>query len=580
MKYQKNLAALSVCVMMTAASVGAIPAQELQASAAENPMTAHEIAEDIVFGWNLGNTFDSYSASGGTDKANAEILWGNPKVTPELFPALRESGINAVRLPVTWYNHVDEDDVIDAAWLDRLEEVVGYILDADMYCIMDMHHDTGENGWLRASAKKYDTEAVRFASLWEQISTRFRSYDQRLLFEGYNELLNDSNNWGGVSSADAAAANQLNQLFVDTVRSTGGNNTERCLVVSTYAARYEPNCTDLFVLPEDSAEDRLIVDAHAYVPYNFTMGTGTTWSETSVSNAIGFLQSSFSEKGIPVIIGEFGCFEKTNDKDRIAWAKYYVECAEDAGIPCFWWDSGKSDYGLFNRRSLTWYHPDLVKTMLAAANGEEYVIPVSVLPGDIDLDETYSVADLVLMQKHLLGLIPLDADQFHNADVNEDGAADVFDLAQMKQMLYAEQHKPKNLISDAGKWSLYEGDAAGNLEVKEADAIDVVTEETGSAAYYMQAIYSGIAFEAGKKYTLTFTVSSEDDGMIQACMQEDGGKYTSFVNRDIKTTSEPKTVQVSYTPKTDYEKVRVNFNCGYLTGTYHITDISFVCQEG
>ena len=159
-------------------------------------MNAAQLVEDIDFGWNLGNSLDSYVGTTlGCQDLSSETSWGNPKSTQTLIDGVKASGVNAIRVPVTWYNHMDASYKIDDAWMDRVEEVVGYVLKDDMYCILNVHHDTGENGWLKASGTNLETKKAMYKAIWEQLAARFNSYGDKLIFEGFNEILDDSNEW-------------------------------------------------------------------------------------------------------------------------------------------------------------------------------------------------------------------------------------------------------------------------------------------------------------------------------------------------------------------------------------------------
>jgi aryl-phospho-beta-D-glucosidase BglC (GH1 family) len=324
-----------------------------------------------------------------------ETNWGNPLTTKALIDQLKTAGFNAVRIPVTWFPSMDSEDHIDEAWLKRLEEVVNYILDNDMYCILNLHHDSGHatdagSGWLKADTS--DQAMVnRFTRLWEQIATRFKDYSDYLLFEGFNEILiRDSHGkdiWGYPGVTAVKAVNELNQIFVDTVRSTGGNNAKRHPVVNTYAACPSQANIDAFVLPADSIEDHLIVEVHEYEPMEFGYYKvthtplrdtwGTSEDKESLDSIFERLNKRFISNGIPVIIGEFATCNKNNTGERAEHAGYYIASAKRNGIVCFWWDNGgnfeagKSKYyrqsGLINRRTLKWVFPEIVDAMMVSA---------------------------------------------------------------------------------------------------------------------------------------------------------------------------------------------------------------------
>ncbi len=281
---------------------------------------AEEIVADMGFGWNLGNSLDSYSGTvvgANIGSTSSETAWGNPATTKEMIDMVKESGVETVRVPVTWYEHMNPNTYkIDEVYMNRVEEVVDYVLDDGMYCILNVHHDTGEKGWLKANSTNLEKKKEMFTAIWEQVSVNFADYGDKLLFEGYNEILDESSNqWYNPSSEACPISNELNQMFVDIVRKSGGNNDKRNLICNTYCAGANSEITRQFVLPKDTVSDRLIVETHIYQPFQFTSEAYpdiTTWEPTYLDQYINNIYNQFVKNGTPVIIGEFGCANKGN----------------------------------------------------------------------------------------------------------------------------------------------------------------------------------------------------------------------------------------------------------------------------
>ncbi len=313
-----------------------------------------------------------------------ETLWNNPQTTYEMIAFIKQSGFGAIRIPITYRNHIDSSTFkIEENWLNRIEEVIRYAIQNDLYCIINLHHDVGSKGWLKADLKNYEENYVKFSSLWNQIAARFQNYSEYLVFEGFNEILNVKNDWANPSDEDLAVVNQLNQLFVDTVRLTGGNNSSRCLIVSTYGAAWNNKILSAFKLPADSIKDRLIVSLHTYEPRQFCLqdnqlgnekGTSSFCAEedsTWVERLFITLNQTFVAKNIPVIIGEFASFHKGNSIDRAEHAKCYTSLGRKYDITCFWWDSGGKESTLntlkntclLNRYLLSWNFPEIVNAL-------------------------------------------------------------------------------------------------------------------------------------------------------------------------------------------------------------------------
>lgn len=317
--------------------------------------SSEEIVSAIKVGWNLGNTLECYDYKEWTN--NAETAWGNLKTTEAMIKSVKNAGFNAIRVPVTWGEHMD-GNTIDSAWMDRVQEVVDYAYNNDMFVILNMHHD--DYVWFTPSESEYSADSEKLCSIWKQISERFKDYGDRLLFEGMNEprTVGSSAEWTGGTSAERTVINKYEQDFVDTVRASGGNNTHRTLIVTSYAASADDSAINDVVIPKD---DNVILSLHYYAPWKFSNGDSTQFTDSDKSelnSKFAQIKQKFIDKGTPVIIGEFGCVAAADDNTRSAYYDYYISQANSYGIKCFIWDngvaSGEASYGIFSRGKLTW----------------------------------------------------------------------------------------------------------------------------------------------------------------------------------------------------------------------------------
>ncbi len=329
---------------------------------------AAEIAADIKIGWNLGNTLDCYDVT--WTVKDHETAWGNPKTTKAMIDAVKAAGFNAVRIPVSWTDHITDDGMIDESWMDRVQEVVDYSMDNDLYTIINVHHD--DYTWLNPTYSDEAAVTEKLVTIWEQIAERFKDYDTKLLFEGMNEprVVGSTYEWSGGTAEEREVINHLLQAFVDTVRASGGNNYARTLIVTTHAASITGEAVKHLELPDDG---NLIVSIHSYAPWKFTTleypeeTDFTDSGRAEIDKGLDFLYGTFVYNGIPVFICEFGAENKDNAAERAEYYSYYVEAAAERGIPCFIWDNGKENgYGLLNRRECTWYDSAIIEGMMAA----------------------------------------------------------------------------------------------------------------------------------------------------------------------------------------------------------------------
>ena len=364
---------------------------------ADDEISAFESANDAVkhmkVGWNLGNTLDAHNGQRVTDPKVSEIMWGQPVTTPELMQMMKEVGFGAIRVPVTWYPHMDGNNKVDAAWMKRVHEIVDYVISTGMYCILNVHHDTGADSnntksWLKADETVYNQQKARYEYLWQQIAEEFKDYGERLLFESYNEMLDTYNSWcfasfaapgqynASVATSAYNAINSYAQSFVNTVRATGGNNAKRNLIVNTYGAcngsgTWNSHLQDplkQMKLPTDITEGHIIFQVHAY-PNVVDLSSAMK----EVDQIFRDLNTYLVQKGAPVVIGEWGTSSGNDYIERrsnvLSFAKYFVEQAKVYNYAPFFWmglsDGTARSFPAFNQA-------DLVLAILQAYYGSNY----------------------------------------------------------------------------------------------------------------------------------------------------------------------------------------------------------------
>lgn len=400
MKMQKFRAASLIISALTAVSVifsgcnngtdqptdtntgSSISAENTAKPAEMRDITSTELVKEMKIGWNLGNTLDVCQADrNGDGKLDEhaeegeevdETLWGNVMTTPELFDKLKADGVNAVRLPVTWRDHLDDDDNIKESWMNRVQEVVDYAIDRGFYVIINMHHDGGGDpkfgAWIIETAKSdYDKFYARYSKMWKQIAERFKDYSDHLIFESMNEVGFDG------YSGDYDLLNKINQDFVNIIRETGGNNPKRHLLIAGYWTDVAKTCDPAFKMPEDKIADHLIVSVHYYTPYEFCgAGTQKNWGSSSevklMESKMNQMKKTFVDKGVPFVIGEYSGGGAA--KEFIYFSEYLTKLCHDMGACCFLWDNG----GNLNRKDLTWRVPGLMEALKKATSGEDYQV--------------------------------------------------------------------------------------------------------------------------------------------------------------------------------------------------------------
>ena len=345
---------------------------------------AKDAVTNMGVGWNLGNTLDANDGSKTwTTTEQHETCWGQPVTKPELMKMMAEAGFNTIRVPVTWYQEMDANGKVNDAWMKRVKEVVDYVIDNGMYCILNVHHDTGADSntfksWLKASSKNYTANKDKYEYLWKQIAETFKDYDDHLLFEAYNEMLDENSTWNEPSDKTDGykAINDYAKSFVTTVRNTGGNNKDRNLIVNTYSASSTPDAMKNLDLPEEG--NHIIFQIHSYPNWQSKSN-----AKKEIDNLISNIKSNLLNRA-PVIIGEYATFTTwpsdidyyATDHDVALYAMdYLIQETKKAGVgTCYW--MGMSD-GIY-RSEPAFHQADLAQTLIKAYYGstDGYKYPV------------------------------------------------------------------------------------------------------------------------------------------------------------------------------------------------------------
>lgn len=334
----------------------------------EKNMTALELTEKMGNGINLGNTMEAYRGWNGNTQKNPksyETQWGQPETNSEIFKAYKVAGFDSVRIPVAWTNMMNyelQDYTIAKEYLDRVETVVNYALDADLYVIINDHWDGQWWGMFGSEDKAVRTEAIKlYKSLWTQVAVRFKNYDEHLIFEGANEelggRLNDdtvlSKGKKGVLSEFECydAVNKINQCFVDVVRSTGGNNKDRFLLIPGYDTDIGRTTSPDFKMPKDVTQNKLLISVHYYTPSTYCIiNEDVSWGKNKVSwgtkQDVKLLDNNFAkmkkfvDAGYGVIIGEYGVTKQKNGEKKEgmeAWLTAVLDnCDKYNYCPMLW----------------------------------------------------------------------------------------------------------------------------------------------------------------------------------------------------------------------------------------------------
>jgi endoglucanase len=346
-RLKSRFAMVSMRAAFFACMLACAPAMSAASADAMKDLTAWDAAKLMGAGVNIGNTLENTTTW--------ETGWGNPRITREYVAKLAALGFKTVRLPVAWDTYA-RDGRIEPGKLARVAEVAGWITDAGMFCVVNIHWD---GGWIDSSNQErfpkthatFSAEAERkFQSYWSQIASHFAGRNERLVFEA----LNEETNFEGEGSPQQAYATlaRVNQLFIDTVRKTGGNNAQRLLIIPGYGTDITKTASSLYALPRDTVPHKLLLSVHYYTPWQFAgMEKDESWGKVQrtwgskddyaeLARLFDAMQEYCTRNDIPAFIGEFAPTPKKEAASRVRWMVGVAQASLERKMVPVLWETG------------------------------------------------------------------------------------------------------------------------------------------------------------------------------------------------------------------------------------------------
>ncbi|MFB9689004.1 glycoside hydrolase family 5 protein [Amycolatopsis plumensis] len=386
---------LAAALAVTATVSGVHPAT------ATTQANAAQIVADMGAGWNLGNQLEASS-----NGVPSETAWGQPTITQALIDKVKAAGFKTIRIPISYLNYIGAAPgyQVNTAWLNRIQQVVDYAYQRGLYVLINMHGDgyKSVNGaWLICDSGDQATIKAKYQKVWQQVAARFAGYDQHLVMEAMNEEFDGQ--YGTPTQPCYSNINAYNQIFVDTVRKTGGNNGSRWLLIAGWNTNIDYTTGNYgFVLPTDqfrsssvpASEKRIMISVHYYSPWDFAgeeNGTITQWGRNSTNPSkkstwgqedyldaqLKAVRDVFVSKGYPAVVGEYGsvdksAFDSSNNRYRADFARAVVSTAKKYGAATIYWDNGYNGQyglGLFDRNSITVTHQGIIDAVMGGLAG-------------------------------------------------------------------------------------------------------------------------------------------------------------------------------------------------------------------
>jgi len=326
-------------------------------------ISSFDLVAEMGVGWNLGNALDV--------KSTNKTIWGNPITTKAMIDAVSTLGFKTLRIPVTWGPNQSNSApyTIESNYLNEVKRIVDYGFANKMHVIINVHHD---EDWATPTAAQAPLAKERLGSLWTQVSDHFKEYNDSLIFETLNEprLVGSPEEWTGGTAAGRGFVNDYHEVALNAIRATGGNNTKRHLMMSTWAASTIPTAMNDLVIPNN--DEKVIISLHSYFPWQYAGEATATWgSAQDKLDLQGELdqirQKWVVEEGRPVILGEWGTIDMNPLQGRIEYAEFYAKQAANRDLLTIVWDDGGM-FKLFNRNGLNWEYRDIATAIISASN--------------------------------------------------------------------------------------------------------------------------------------------------------------------------------------------------------------------
>lgn len=311
-------------------------------------LDAWTAAGQMTPGFNIGNTLENTTTW--------ETGWGNPVITRAYVEKLAALGFKTVRIPVAWDTYA-KDDVIDPAKMARVEEVVNYVTGLGMFAVVNIHWD---GGWIDSSDEKrfgpdvharFTPEAERkYRAYWKQIAEHFAGRNEKVIFEALNEETNFAK--AGTTEEAFATLTRVQQIFLDVVRTSGGNNQRRLVLVAGYHTDFQKTASEHYRLPSDPTPHRMFISVHYYTPWTFcgltkdeswgkarpTWGTEDDYAE--LHRLFDLMQAFTQKHDLPAFIGEFGASHEKPMDQRGRFMAAVMKASIDRKMVPVLWDTG------------------------------------------------------------------------------------------------------------------------------------------------------------------------------------------------------------------------------------------------
>lgn len=279
-------------------------------------------------------------------------LWQNfdkRRFKQEYFKQLHDAGFRTVRVNLQAFRHMDGMNRMDTAWFKTLDWVVDNATAAGLTVIVD-EHDYNACGDDAALCR------AKLIAFWQQVAPRYKDAPNSVIYE----ILNEPNK--------ALTASGWNALLHDALAVIRSSNPERNIVIGPSMWN---SIKQLDSLELPAADRHIIVTVHYYSPMEFThqgakwnketaqlsgVKWGTDAERETVARDFMAVQRWSEASGRPILLGEFGAYDKGDMDSRAKYTSFVARTAESHGWAWTYWQFD-SDFILYDVAKDKWIEP-------------------------------------------------------------------------------------------------------------------------------------------------------------------------------------------------------------------------------
>ena len=286
------------------------------------------------------------------------ISGGPREATPEILDAFEYFGFNAIRVVLSWGEIEPSPDVIDPAYLERVDQVLADAEARGLYLVLDMHQgfwsayafpewtcDTPPDGMdipatMACAAAFFASDELvgHFHEVWRLLAARYADREVVLGYDLFNEPPPGDMGSGMSGTFDEEVLYPFYDALIDTIR----EEDPRHVVMVEPNFFHTPGATAGF--PAPFTDDDVVYAAHIYPLHEYRSGEGWVYMFEPTADRLDDIFDDVRHTAevieAPLFIGEWGVIG--DDPASVAWLSAAVARFEELQMSWAIWTRGGS----------------------------------------------------------------------------------------------------------------------------------------------------------------------------------------------------------------------------------------------